>query len=235
VSSRDNEARFLDVVLADPTVAAVLERAPVLGVEDCGRTPCPPPLASSRRDPAGGQRRDADFSYFDPDTSWDAEDAVIRRGAELFGDLPVPVEIRNEARVHLRYADRFGTPSRPLRDCADAIDGFAAVCCCYGVTVDRDGQPRVHAPYGYDDLFGLIVRPNRHSPAPGTFTKARHIGGQVSGPSSPCCPGTTAPWSTDRPGIPRVRGRRVSRHAEPHDPGGRAARCRVFGGAVRLR
>ena len=77
----------------------------------------------------------------------------------------MPVEIRNEARVHLRYADRFGTPSRPLRDCADAIDGFAAVC-CYGVTVDRDGQPRVHAPYGYDDLFGLIVRPNRHSPAP---------------------------------------------------------------------
>ena len=30
--------------------------------------------------------------YFDPDTSWEAEDAVIRAGASLFADLPVPVE-----------------------------------------------------------------------------------------------------------------------------------------------
>ena len=44
--------------------------------------------------------RDADLFYVDPDTSWAAEDAVIGRGAELFADLPVPVEIRNEARVH---------------------------------------------------------------------------------------------------------------------------------------
>ena len=34
MSSRDHEARFLDVVLADPTVGAVLERAPALGVGD---------------------------------------------------------------------------------------------------------------------------------------------------------------------------------------------------------
>lgn len=128
-----------------------------------------PPAPTARKLAAGpcrGPQRDADFFYFDADTSWDAEDAVIRRGAELFGDLPVPVEIRNEARVHLWYADRFGTPTRPLRDCADAIEGFAAVCCCYGVTVDRGSRPRIHAPYGCDDLFGLVVRPNRHSPAP---------------------------------------------------------------------
>ena len=163
------EARFLDVVLTDPTVAAVLERAPALGVGDWWITAGVLFQAvwnEATGRPVGTGVRDADLFYFDPDTSWDAEDAVIRRGAELFGDLPVPVEIRNEARVHLWYADRFGAPTRPLRDCADAIEGFAAVCCCYGVTVDRDGRPRVHAPYGYDDLFGLVVRPNRHSPAP---------------------------------------------------------------------
>ena len=71
----------------------------------------------------------------------------------------MPVEIRNEARVHLWYADRFGTPAPPFRDCADAIDSFAAVCCCYGVTVDADGAPRVYAPHGYDDLFSMTVAP----------------------------------------------------------------------------
>ena len=109
----------------------------------------------------GHRDRDADLFYLDDDTSWDAEDAVIRAGVELFADMPVPVEIRNEARVHLWYPDRFGIPAPPFRDCAHAIDSFAAVCCCYGVTVDRAGRPRVYAPYGFDDLFSMTVRPNR--------------------------------------------------------------------------
>ena len=159
-----DEARFLQLALANPLVATVLERAPELGVPEwwltagvlfqsvwnglTGRAP-------------GAGIRDADLFYFDPDTSWDAEDAVIRRGAELFKGVPVPVEIRNEARVHLWYADRFGTPGpAPFRDCREAIDSFAAVCCSYGVTVDDGGRRRVYAPHGYTDLFDLVVRPN---------------------------------------------------------------------------
>jgi hypothetical protein len=164
----DDEQRFLELVLANPTVAAVLERAPSLGLSDWWLTAGV--LFQSvwngltGRDPGDGIR-DADLFYVDPDTSWDAEDAVIRRGAELFADLPVPVEIRNEARVHLWYADRFGVPApAPFRDCRDAIDSFAAVCCCYGVTAGAGGL-RVYAPHGYGDLFGMVVRPGT-GPAP---------------------------------------------------------------------
>jgi hypothetical protein len=192
VSGADEE-RFLAIVLADPTVRAVLERAPSLGVDDCVRTLCPPPLASSRRDPAEGRVKDADFFYFDDDTSWETEDAVIRAGAELFGNLPVPVEIRNEARVHLWYADRFGTPAPPFRDCGDAIDSFAAVCCCYGVTVGPGGDLRVYAPFGYDDLFALVVRPNRRlAPRHVYETKAARWTGQW--PEL-----TVVPWDDGRP------------------------------------
>ncbi|WP_199506391.1 nucleotidyltransferase family protein [Geodermatophilus sp. TF02-6] len=109
--------------------------------------------------------RDVDCSP-SPDTSRDAEDAVIRRGGQLFADLPVPGEIRDQARVHLWHADGFGTTTRPLRNCADAIEGLVAVCCCCGVTVDAHGRPHGHAPHGYDDLFSLVTRPNRHGPAP---------------------------------------------------------------------
>jgi hypothetical protein len=76
-----SEARFLDVVLADPTVTAVLERAPALAVEDLW-------LAAGvlfqavwnelTGRPPGTGVRDADLFYFDADTSWDAEDAAIR-------------------------------------------------------------------------------------------------------------------------------------------------------------
>ncbi|MGY1724213.1 nucleotidyltransferase family protein [Blastococcus sp. SYSU DS0533] len=158
------EERFLGIVLADPTVQALLERAPALGVGDWWLT------AGvlfqtvwnelTGRPPRTGIR-DADLFYYGRDTSWAAEDAVIRAGAELFADLPVPVEIRNEARVHLWYEAKFGVPAAPFRDCADAIDHFAAVCCCYGLRVDRAGRPQVYAPHGYADLFDLVVRPNR--------------------------------------------------------------------------
>jgi hypothetical protein len=69
--------------------------------------------------------------------------------------------------VHLWYAERFAAPApAPFRSAAEAIDGFAAVCCCYGLTIDSAGTPIVYAPYGYDDLFAMVVRPNRrHAPA----------------------------------------------------------------------
>ena len=31
----------------------------------------------------------------------------------------------------------------------------------FGTAFDADGAPRVYAPHGYDDLFALVVRPNR--------------------------------------------------------------------------
>ena len=158
------ERRFLDIVLADPTVAAVLERAPALGLADWWLTAgvlFQSVWNAVTGKAAGTGVRDADFFYFDQDTSWDAEDAVIRRGADLFADVPVPVEIRNEARVHLWYADRFAAPPpTAFRSAAEPIALFAAICCCYGVRVDEIGRPSVYAPYGYDDLFAMVVRPN---------------------------------------------------------------------------
>ena len=165
-----DEARFLDIVTADPMVRAVLERAPFLGLEDWWLTAgvlFQTVWNSLTGRPPGTGIRDADLFYFDEDTSWEAEDAAIRAGAELFADLPVPVEIRNEARVHLWYAERFGVPApRPFRNTCEAVDAFAAVCCSVGLTAGEDGDPRVYAPYDYDDLFQLVLRPNPHSPAP---------------------------------------------------------------------
>ena len=47
--------------------------------------------------------------YFDPDTSWEAEDAVIRKLAARLERLSVAVETRNQARVHLWYAEEAWT------------------------------------------------------------------------------------------------------------------------------
>ncbi len=57
---------------------------------------------------------DYDVFYFDPDTSWEAEDTVIRNLQGRLGNLNVAVEARNQARVHLWYPDKHGLPYPPL-------------------------------------------------------------------------------------------------------------------------
>ena len=58
---------------------------------------------------------DYDVFYFDPDTSWAAEDAVIRQLQNAFAAAGVTVEARNQARVHLWYPDKHGLPYPALR------------------------------------------------------------------------------------------------------------------------
>src|SRR5215831_2531976 len=92
---------------------------------------------------------DYDLAYFDDsDLSWDAEDAVIRAGRDVFAGLPVPVQIRNQARVHLWYERKFGVPCPPHESAEAAIDTFEATTACLGVRLLADGGRRVYAPHG---------------------------------------------------------------------------------------
>lgn len=111
--------------------------------------------------PPGEGIKDYDLFYFDDsDLSWEAEDEVIQAGNHIFGDLPAVVEIRNEARVHLWYEERFGAPCPPHPSTEAAIDSFAATTCCLGVRLEGDDQWRIYAPHGFADVFNLVVRPN---------------------------------------------------------------------------
>jgi uncharacterized protein len=104
---------------------------------------------------------DYDVGYCDrSDLSWEAEDAVIRAGSRVFGHLPVPVQIRNQARVHLWYEQKYGVPCLPHESTEAAIDTFEATAACLGLRLGPDGRWRVYAPYGLSDVFNLVVRPN---------------------------------------------------------------------------
>jgi hypothetical protein len=103
---------------------------------------------------------DYDVFYFDPDTSWEAEDAVIRAAHARLGPLGAKVEIRNQARVHLWYPAKHGLPYPPLTCSTDGIDRFLTQNTQIGVRRAGDGY-EVYAPHGFDDVANLIVRPNR--------------------------------------------------------------------------
>ena len=106
--------------------------------------------------------KDIDLFYFDPsDLSYEAEDRIIRRGDILFADSAVPVEIRNQARVHLWFGRHFGFEIEPIRDCRDSIRRFASVAYCIGLQLGDGDNIEVFAPYGLTDLFSFRIRPNR--------------------------------------------------------------------------
>jgi uncharacterized protein len=104
---------------------------------------------------------DYDLAYFDgSDPSWAAEDAVIRAGRKVFAGLPALVQIRNQARVHLWYEQKFGVPCPPHESTEAAIDTFEATTACLGVRIEPGLRWRIYAPYGLADAFNLVVRPN---------------------------------------------------------------------------
>jgi hypothetical protein len=103
---------------------------------------------------------DYDIFYFDPDTSWTVEDAVIRQLQGVFATLRAKIEARNQARVHLWYAEKHGLPYPPLTCSTEGIDRFLTKNTQVGIRRAGDGY-KVYAPNGFDDIEGLIVRPNR--------------------------------------------------------------------------
>ena len=155
------EAEFIALVLRNPVNAAVLARLPSLGLADTwlvsGSLFQTVWNIQTGRDVQYGIR-DYDLFYFDPDTSYAAEDAVIRRVRDACADIPAIIEVRNQARVHLWYVEKFGAPYPPLTRSSDGIDRFLMDCAQVGI---GDGGHQVYAPKGLADLAAMIVRPNR--------------------------------------------------------------------------
>lgn len=105
---------------------------------------------------------DIDLVYFDgADLGYDAEDRMVKRGQVHFAGLGLPVDIKNQARVHLWYPDKFGVPLAPYASLEDAIASWPTTASSLGVRRRQDGGWDICAPFGLDDLFGLTVRPNK--------------------------------------------------------------------------
>lgn len=152
------------IIRQEPVLMAVLEGLRALALPD-------PLLGSGAiynsvwneltgRPPLTGIK-DADVVYFDDsDLSYEAEDLVIRRAAERFADLPIPVEVRNQARVHLWFPQKFGTPYPQLKSSAEMMDYFASKTHAVAARLEDDDAISIFAPFGLDDMFSFRITPN---------------------------------------------------------------------------
>lgn len=172
----DLEDRLKVIVRGDPGLMHVLTTVRDLGLNDwrifSGAAYQAVWNAVTGR-PAGYGIRDYDVGYFDPDTSWDAEDAVIRRVAAAFEPpFREMVEVRNQARVHLWFEDKFGEPYEALSGTDEAPARFVAPTFAVGVRLEPDGEISVAAPFGLDDVFDMVLRPNPNRPRANGWDRA---------------------------------------------------------------
>src|SRR5215475_4456184 len=155
-------ARFVALALKNPVNGAIIDELQQLALQDAWLVSgC---LVQTVWNVLTGRAvdhgiADYDVFYFDPDTSWEAEDSVIRTLQARLAHLGVKVEARNQARVHLWYPAKHGLPYPPLTCSADGIDRFLTRNTQVGVRRTRDGYA-LYAPNGLDDIAGLVVRPN---------------------------------------------------------------------------
>jgi hypothetical protein len=161
----DLEARLKEILTATPGLMRVLATARDLNLPDwlvfSGAVHQPVWNHLTGRAPEYGLS-DYDLAYFDAsDTSYEAEDRIIGKVAAAFAPpLRDLVEVRNQARVHLWFEDRFGEPYTALARTAEALERFAAPAFAVGARLETDSRLTILAPFGLEDLFALRIRPN---------------------------------------------------------------------------
>lgn len=163
MTEAEREARLVEILRDNDTLMQVLRTVRDIGLPDwrlfSGSVYQSVWNAQTGR-PAGFGTKDYDIGYFDPDTSWDAEDVWIKRVAAAFDEpLKSQVEVRNQARVHLWAPQKFGEDFAPLLRTDDAPARFVAPAFAVGVRLEADDSISVHSAYGLADVFDMVIRP----------------------------------------------------------------------------
>ena len=160
----DQEDLLRPILARSPIVTTVVDRWSEIALPDCWLVAgC---LAQTVWNDAFGQPAmhgisDIDLVYFDGnDLSQETEAGHATRVRALLADLGLWIDVKNEARVHLWYAEKFGNVLAPYTSTEDAITTFPTTATAIGVQPRPDGL-HVFAPYGLSDLLGMIVRPNK--------------------------------------------------------------------------
>ncbi|WP_242057618.1 nucleotidyltransferase family protein [Halobacillus yeomjeoni] len=103
---------------------------------------------------------DADLIYFDPSETVRDEKIKEEKVRNLLTDHPFPVDLTNQALVHHWYKEKFGLEISPYTSIEQAVGTWPTTASA--IAVKREGENyHVIAPFGLNDLFDLVVRPNK--------------------------------------------------------------------------
>ena len=102
--------------------------------------------------------KDYDIVYYDEDKSYEKEDIIIKRLGKKLDKLNILYDIKNQARVHIWYYEKYKVKRTPYTSVEDAIASWGATITCIGIRLEKN-QFIIYAPYGLNDIFNMVIRP----------------------------------------------------------------------------
>ena len=154
---------FLKQVLSNKNNAIILERISELGLKDAWLVAgClfQTVWNVTQSLPSHANIKDYDIFYFDPyDLSESTEQDRQKIVENIFCDLGVSIEAKNQARVHLWYKEYFGYDYPELKSSKDGVDRFLILETCVGVASTAQGF-EVYSPNGVDGIYAGTLTPN---------------------------------------------------------------------------
>lgn len=168
------ETRLNTIVASSPTLTAVLDRWIAIELSDCWLSGSA--IAQTAWNATFGFAPDyglvdIDLVYYDAaDLSEESEARHAARINALFPDSAVRIDVKNEARVHLWYAAKFGYPIEPYRSSEHAISTFPTTASAIAIRPGVLGLS-IFAPFGLSDLLSCTVRPNKAQITPAIYER----------------------------------------------------------------
>jgi hypothetical protein len=162
--ARLERARLERIVMASPILAPIVRQWAEISLPDCwlvaGAITQTVWNDAFALEPGYGLA-DVDLVYFDgSDLSEGAEADHAARVRGRFSDLGVKIDVKNEARIHLWYANKFGHEISPYTSARHAITTFPTTATAIGIQ-PADSRLLISVPFGLTDLFDTVVRPNK--------------------------------------------------------------------------
>ncbi|NME07076.1 nucleotidyltransferase family protein [Psychrobacillus sp. BL-248-WT-3] len=105
---------------------------------------------------------DIDIVYYDKYNLDVHHETKLKKELErILGDFSFKLDVKNQARVHFWYESKFGFPIKPYMSIETAIDSWPTTATAIGVRLEHNGLYTIYSPYGFNDLFSMVVRPNK--------------------------------------------------------------------------
>ncbi len=105
---------------------------------------------------------DIDIVYFNnTDLTENNEIETYKEIRKYLSDVPIKVDVKNQARVHCWYEEKFGYAISPVLSIEDSIGRFPTTSTAIGIHYETKNEYNIIIPFGTDDLFSGIIRANK--------------------------------------------------------------------------
>ncbi|EGQ8512186.1 hypothetical protein GQ852_17745 [Vibrio parahaemolyticus] len=114
------------------------------------------------------QVKDFDVVYFDSSSHITEDEFKNRISSRL--SHSVDVDVKNQAIIHERYFKRFGCSIQAYERVEQGIESWLSAF-AIEFTLDSSGNIKLFAPYGLEDAFNMLIKPNKKAMTEANYNK----------------------------------------------------------------